>query len=61
LQFYFFNIEETSNIEGLSLAFSWTHKRAIFMHLINLHDESVSSREESINSMPLPSFYSSYA
>jgi len=57
----FFSIEETASIDGLSLAFSWTHKRAICMHLINLHDKSVSSRVESINSMPLHSFHSSYA
>jgi hypothetical protein len=47
-----FSIEETSNMDGLSAAFSRTHKRAICKHLISFHDENVSSRDGSINSMP---------
>ncbi|KAA8535300.1 hypothetical protein F0562_030303 [Nyssa sinensis] len=57
----FFSIEETSNMDGLSSGFSWTHNRATCMHLISLHDECVSSSDGSINSICFPSFHNSYA
>lgn len=55
------SIVKISNMDGLSIGFSWTHKRAICKHLINLHDEDVSSSDLSINSIALPLIHSSYA
>lgn len=57
----FLSIDDTSNMVGLSLAFSCTHNKAVCMHLNNLHDEFVSSSAGSMNSMPFSCSHSSYA
>ena len=57
----FLIFESTSNMDGLSAGFSWTHSSATCMHRVSLHEEHASSSDGSMNSMLLPSFHSSYA
>lgn len=58
----FESIETTSSMEGLSFAWSCTHKRPIWIHLNTSDGGHASSRIiGSISSKPLPSFHNCHA
>ena len=56
---YIINI--TSNMAGLSIGLSWTHKRPTWMHLKTWSVWFKSPKVGSINSKPLPSPHNSHA